>query len=230
MLSGLSAIVIALGPWYYIEYAFYFILIAAAFDLFDGIVARLLKAQSAFGKEFDSLCDVVSFGVAPAIITIRTIQQYSEPCNDLWCQQTLLFIAPMIFALAAGIRLAWFNTDERQTKSFLGLPSPAAGMALACTSLFWAELYGEEKVLVILTFASFIFAVLMLLPIPLLSLKLNDKKSITLAIVLLLVAVPMFIFLQLAAIAPLIVVYLLASPIIGYFAKMFSKSDDTNLS
>lgn len=231
MLSGLSAIVIALGPWYYIEYAFYFILIAAAFDLFDGMVARLLKAHSVFGKEFDSLCDVVSFGVAPAIITIRTIQQYSEPCNDLWCQQTLFFIAPMIFALAAGIRLAWFNTDERQSKSFLGLPSPAAGMALACTSLFWAEFYGEEKVLIILTFASVIFAALMLLPIPLLSLKLHDKKSITLAIILLLVAVPMFIFLQLAAIAPLIIVYILASLLIGYFGKIFSKpGDEINLS
>ena len=230
MLAGLCAIVITLGPWYYIEYAFYCILIAAAFDLFDGMVARLLKAQSAFGKEFDSLCDVVSFGVAPAVITMRTIQQYSESCNNLFCQQTFLLAAPAIFALAAGIRLAWFNTDERQTKSFLGLPSPAAGMALACTSLFWAEFGGVENVTMLLAASSFLFAALMLIPVPLLSLKLHDKKSITLAIVLVLFAVPMFMLLQLAAIAPLIVVYIVASPLIGYFAKLFSKSGNQPLS
>ena len=66
MLAGLFAITIALGPWYYMDYAFYCIMIAASFDLFDGLIARLLK-QSAFGKEFDSICDVVSFGVAPAV-------------------------------------------------------------------------------------------------------------------------------------------------------------------
>ena len=226
MLAGLCAIVISLGQWYYIEYAFYCILIAATFDLFDGMVARMLKAQSAFGKEFDSLCDVVSFGVTPAVITMRTIQQYSETCNGLFCQQTLLMTAPAIFALAAGIRLAWFNTDDRQTKNFLGLPSPAAGMALACIALYWAEFSGVENATILLVVASIIFAAFMLIPLPLISLKLHDKKSITVAIVLLLFAIPLFLFLQLAAIAPLIVVYILVSPLIDYFSKLFSKSSD----
>ncbi len=228
MLAGLCAIVATLGSWYYIEYALYCILIAAAFDLMDGMVARMLNAQSSFGKEFDSLCDVVSFGVAPAVVTIRTMQQYSEPCNDLFCNQTMFFAFPLLFALAAAIRLAWFNTDERQTKSFLGLPSPAAGMALACISLYWAELYGIDNAIILLSIASFTFAALMLIPFPLLSLKLHDQKSIALGIILLMIAVPLFIFLDLAAIAPLIIDYIFISPLIGYIAKIFAKYNSTN--
>ena len=103
-------------------------------------------------------------------------------------------------------------------------------MALACTSLYWAELIGVENAPMLMVIISLLFAALMLIPFPLLSLKLHDKKSITLAIVLVLLAVPMFFLLQLAAIAPLIVVYIFASPLIGYFAKLFSKPGDQTLS
>jgi len=228
MLSGLCALLITLGPWYYIESAFYCILLAAAFDLFDGMVARMLKVQSDFGKEFDSLSDVVSFGVAPAMITIRTLQQYMTPCDELFCGNTLFFIAPLLFALAVGIRLAHFNTDNKQAKNFLGLPSPAAGLMVACTSLFWAEFYGAENVVLILSATSLAAAALMLIPFPLLSLKFHETRNVTMAIVLLLLAVPSFLLLRWAAFTLLIISYIIASPLISYFGKLFSKTDETN--
>ncbi|MPM64288.1 hypothetical protein SDC9_111174 [bioreactor metagenome] len=228
MLSGLCALVITLGPWYYIETAFYCILLAAAFDLFDGMVARILKVQSDFGKEFDSLCDVVSFGVAPAMITIRTLQQYMSSVNDLFGGNLVYFIAPLLFALAAGIRLAHFNTDTKQTKNFRGLPSPAAGLLLACTSLYWAEFYGSENVVLILSGTSLLAAALMLIPFPLLSLKLHNASNVTMAIVLLLLAVPSFLLLRFAAFTLLIISYIIASPLITYFGKLFSKTGESN--
>jgi len=230
MIFGLVAIMISLRPWYYIEYAYYCILLAAVCDMFDGLIARMLRVQSEFGKQFDSHCDMVSFGVAPAIIASRTVQMYSSPCTDSLCPSLMVYAAPAIFALAVGIRLAIFNNDTRQTKDFRGLPSPAAGLFLACTSLFWVELFGAENVILVIVVASLAFAALMLIPFPLQSLKFHNSESKILAVVLLLLAVPMFIFLGWAAIAPVIISYLVASPLIRYFAKLFSEPAENNLS
>jgi CDP-diacylglycerol--serine O-phosphatidyltransferase len=203
------------------DYAFYCIMIAASFDLFDGLIARLLKAQSAFGKEFDSICDVVSFGVAPAVISIRVIEQYIVIGNHIFGLVNVYYLAPILFALVAGIRLAWFNTDEKQTNSFRGLPSPAAGMALACIALYWAELFEIQNVVSIVSIASLVFASLMLIPIPLLSLKLKDKNSLLLAIALLLVAIPLIIFFQFSSIVLIVLAYILFSLLIRFLHRMF---------
>ena len=95
--------------------ALLFIVIGAAFDFFDGMVARLLHVSSPIGKELDSLADDITFGFAPSAI----VYEYLRPETEL-----LPFIV-FIMAAFSALRLAKFNLDERQALGFIGLPTPA---------------------------------------------------------------------------------------------------------
>lgn len=110
-------------------YGSYFILLAALFDVFDGLAARALKAESPIGKDLDSLADVVSFGVAPAMIIYQLIWMacMQEP-KAMDAQPALLFMA-FILPAAAAYRLARFNQNSKaQSQYFSGMPTPAAGI------------------------------------------------------------------------------------------------------
>ncbi len=120
--SGITAIRFAIdGKW---EIAVTFIICAGILDMLDGRAARLLGADSRFGAQLDSLADLVSFGVAPAIIMYRwSLEEMGH----------LGWIAALIFCACGAIRLARFNVesvrDEGATKGnpyFTGLPTPAA--------------------------------------------------------------------------------------------------------
>lgn len=104
------------------EWAWIFIGIAAVADFLDGFMARLLHAYSNLGKELDSLCDLVSFGVAPAFIMFSCLAETGAPSWTLW------FV--IIIPVCGALRLARFNIDTRQTSSFIGLPIPA-------NAIFW---------------------------------------------------------------------------------------------
>lgn len=104
------------------------IFIAAVFDFFDGFAARLLKAYSPLGAQLDSLCDVVSFGVAPSFIMYYYLNQV------VTMEVGGINVAPFaafFLAVFAALRLAKFNIDDRQTTSFIGLPTPAMGIFVA---------------------------------------------------------------------------------------------------
>ncbi len=107
------------------EQALAFMLAAALFDFCDGLAARLLKAYSPIGKELDSLADMVSFGLLPALLLMACMQAHGVPAAP---SCVALFIAVM-----SAIRLAKFNVDERQGTDFLGVPTPTC--ALVCASL-----------------------------------------------------------------------------------------------
>jgi len=98
-----------------------FVLAGAFFDLLDGLMARALKITSGIGKQLDSLSDMVTFGVVPGLIANQLISGYGFG-----------FVAILIPVFSA-IRLAKFNIDSRQSKNFIGLPTPA-------NALFWASL------------------------------------------------------------------------------------------
>lgn len=112
--------------------ALLWIIVGAVFDFFDGMSARLLGVSSPIGKELDSLADDVTFGVAPAAIVFSElyVMQYPSFLQPLCCY--IPFLAFLIAAFS-GLRLAKFNLDERQTTSFIGLPTPA-------NALFWGSL------------------------------------------------------------------------------------------
>ena len=137
LISGCIAIVFALSANY--TMALTFIVVGAVFDFFDGMSARLLGVSSPIGKELDSLADVVTFGVAPSSMIYTLLLTLSK---SGW-NETLAFVIPYVaFVMAAfsALRLAKFNLDERQTTSFIGLPTPA-------NALFWGALIvGNENV------------------------------------------------------------------------------------
>ena len=110
------------------------IFVAAIFDFFDGFAARLLKAYSPLGAQLDSLSDVVSFGVAPAFIIYHYLNNAVETSSILNFEIAGFNIVPMaafFLAVFAELRLAKFNIDDRQTTSFIGLPTPAMGLFVA---------------------------------------------------------------------------------------------------
>ena len=130
LISGCIATFFAFSGRY--ELAFLFIVIGAVFDFFDGMSARLLGVSSPIGKELDSLADDVTFGVAPSAMVFNLLStlEYPAVMEPLRC--VLPFVAFLMAAFSA-LRLAKFNLDERQTTSFIGLPTPA-------NALFWASL------------------------------------------------------------------------------------------
>lgn len=99
------------------EIAFIFMGLAVLFDFCDGLSARLLHAYSNLGKELDSLSDLISFGLAPAMLCFNMIRHFSGDTPVAW----LAFL----IVVSGAIRLAKFNIDDRQTSSFIGLPIPA---------------------------------------------------------------------------------------------------------
>lgn len=104
------------------QWAFIFMAMGAVADFLDGFAARLLKAYSDIGKELDSLSDLVTFGVAPALTLFFLLQDIGQ---DHWLCWTTLLIP-----VCAAFRLARFNLDTRQTVNFIGMPVPA-------NAIFW---------------------------------------------------------------------------------------------
>jgi CDP-diacylglycerol--serine O-phosphatidyltransferase len=107
------------------------IIIAAVIDFLDGFVARLLKASSELGKQLDSLSDVVSFGVAPAVILYQLLRlSFARGENGL--EVSILWLLPaLVLACAGAYRLAKFNIATDQQYSFKGVPIPAVGLLVA---------------------------------------------------------------------------------------------------
>ncbi len=126
LFAGFYAVVQAMGGNY--EQSAVAIFIAMVMDGLDGRVARLTHTQSAFGAEYDSLSDMVSFGVAPALVLYVWAL---KPMGKLG------WIAAFVYCAGAALRLARFNTklDESDKRYFQGLPSPAAAALLA--GLVW---------------------------------------------------------------------------------------------
>lgn len=127
LLSGCFATIFALQGNF--TTAFLCIIAGAVCDFCDGLAARALKAYSPMGKELDSLADMVTFGVAPAMIMYR-----------FQAEANFLVYLPLLIAVFSGLRLAKFNIDTRQSENFIGLATPSC--ALICGSLIYAsEIY-----------------------------------------------------------------------------------------
>lgn len=133
------------GDYHQIKVALGFILLACIFDLFDGRVARMGGVESPFGREFDSLADLISFGVAPAFLVHRVVlRDVFHPHQELgW------FIAS-IYLICGAFRLARFNCLAIQAgsgggKEFLGFPIPSAAGLVASLTLLIISFNEKEK-------------------------------------------------------------------------------------
>ena len=136
LFAGFYAIVQAVGGRF--EQAAIAIFVALVLDGLDGRVARLTHTQSAFGAELDSLSDMVSFGVAPALVVyVWALKDFAAmntvPLLGPWLSTKLGWIAAFVYCACAALRLARFNTniDVVDKRFFQGLPSPAAAVLVA---------------------------------------------------------------------------------------------------
>jgi CDP-diacylglycerol--serine O-phosphatidyltransferase len=141
LFSGFYAIVQAMGARY--EQAAVAIFVALVLDGMDGRIARWTRTQSAFGAELDSLSDMVSFGVAPALVVYQWALADFAAMKSVavlgpWLSARLGWIAAFVYCACAALRLARFNTniDVVDKRFFQGLPSPAAACLIA--GLVWA--------------------------------------------------------------------------------------------
>ena len=150
-----------------LDLAFYLMILAAVFDFLDGFSARMLKAYSPMGKELDSLADLISFGLLPALMIHRRLVEGGM--TGFW------IYVPVIICIFSALRLAKFNVDDRQSENFLGLPTPAC--AMWCGSLIYAAdrgvmtvagLLSERYIMII---APVVLAILLVSEIPMFSMK-----------------------------------------------------------
>ena len=112
------------------------IFLAMVFDALDGYVARLARTTSDFGAQLDSLCDVVSFGVAPGFLLVKMCPTFTYSHDKMW-------VIAAAFAACAALRLARFNVeigDDDDHLHFSGLPSPAAAASIAGFAIMFYEL------------------------------------------------------------------------------------------
>ena len=237
LLAGLIAVMLAVSDR--LVEAAIFVLIGIFFDFFDGYTARLLKVQSEFGIQLDSLADVVTSGVVPGIVMFQLFMRsiHKEWMEGLSCEignwmtieetammtwmginfHLMPFIG-LLLTLAAAYRLAKFNIDERQTDSFIGLPTPA--MTLFIISLPVILRYSEIEYLnnlltnqYFLIITTVVLSILMNLGIPLFSLKFKNfsfRKN-NIEVIFIIVSVVLLLLLKFVAIPMIIILYVLLS-------------------
>ncbi len=195
------------------EMALLFIILGAVFDFFDGMSARLLHVSSAIGKELDSLADDITFGLAPSAIVFSLFHEVHTPAFLEPIAGILPYTAFLISVFSA-LRLAKFNIDERQTSSFIGMPTPA-------NALFWGSLVlGSHSFLITEQFNALyllilviIMSLLLVAEIPMFSLKFKDLSwgHNKISYIFLLVSIPLLIIFQLSGPAAVIVWYIILS-------------------
>ena len=171
----------------YFALAGYFIFLGMIADVLDGHLARISNSTSSFGAQLDSLCDVITFGVAPAFLMLKLVQAHLHYFQFVNNQTTALsgrvvFLVAVLYVTCAIIRLARFNVetgDEDAHLSFAGLPSPPAAGTIVSLVIFqqdllpkitkWpAELINASGYAAVwaLPFITFLAAILMVTRIP----------------------------------------------------------------
>ncbi|WP_432410008.1 CDP-alcohol phosphatidyltransferase family protein [Rasiella sp. SM2506] len=209
--------------------ASYFVFTGIFFDFFDGLAARMLNAHSDVGLQLDSLADMVTSGVAPAVVMVQLLSESilgapisitdnfsSEGWNAGW-NQYVPFIG-LLIAVGSAYRLAKFNVDTRQTTSFIGLPTPANTLLILSLPLILAFQPSALTETIILNpwfliGITLLGCILMNAELPLFALKFKtwDVSSNVLRYVFLLICLIAIVLLQFIAIPVILLVYVLMS-------------------
>ena len=205
LLCGLIAIVFFLNGL--INFGCLFIIFASFFDFLDGYFARKLNISSDFGKQADNLSDMISFGVAPAIllfdITKGILKNNLDYTNEIQIVLTSSFV--FIYSVAALIRLSLFNN---QSTHFNGIPSPVA--ALTVILLPFVEF---EINLIIISCYVFILSFLMIMNLQIISIKKINKNTFYFLSILLVLSIFLIVFFKFTAVPLILASYILLSTI-----------------
>jgi CDP-diacylglycerol--serine O-phosphatidyltransferase len=227
---GTVAIVLSLeGHW---QWAVYLMLGASVFDFLDGFAARMLKAYTAIGRQLDSLADMITFGVLPAVfiyILFRNLflNQPADSPGFYYHLQWVVLLSVLLVPVLSAIRLARFNTEMDQGAFFYGLPTPAH--ALFWTGIFWqimdnGTLFGSPMNLFFMWTIMLIMAFYMILPVPMYSLKFEHfrLRGNLIRYILLLFALVILIITGWGGLSLVILVYILLSLLNLLLAKRVS--------
>ena len=205
LLCGLIAIVFFSNGL--VNFGCLFIIFASFFDFLDGYFARKLNISSDFGKQADSLSDMISFGVAPAIllfdITKGILKNNLDYTNEINIVLTSSFV--FIYSVAALIRLSLFNN---QSTHFNGIPSPVA--ALTVILLPFVEF---EINLIIISCYVFILSFLMIMNLQIISIKKINKNTFYFLSILLVLSIFLIVFFKFTAVPLILASYILLSTI-----------------
>lgn len=210
----------------HVWWASVFIFMAAIVDVLDGAVARFFNATSELGKQLDSLSDVVSFGVAPSMIMYQFMRMALMTQSNGMDMDIAYAFPAFILACAAAYRLAKFNVNKEEIAHFRGVPTPMVGLLVASMPLiYWyAPLPAVHEWLHKLWFLHsmvIVLSILMLMNVPMMSLKLKSWKpsSNIHLIILILIALGAFITISWLAVPVIFVSYIILSLI---FKNKFS--------
>ena len=185
--------------------------LALIFDFFDGFLARLLKVSSPIGKDLDSLADMVTFGLLPAIIVYQMLMDSIPDLMGIWKAYPAFLIA-----IFSAIRLARFNNDPRQSDSFIGVPTPANAMLIASLPII-VHMREDLKPFIIntnnLLILTLVMSYLLVMEMPLLALKFKSFgwKGNEFRFVFLAISAIMLFFLNILAVPVIIIFYILIS-------------------
>ena len=188
------------------------IFLGAFLDFFDGLAARLLKISGEFGKQLDSMADMVTFGVAPGFILFDLMGGKVPTSFESLYPASLALLIPIFSAY----RLANFNIDSRQTDSFIGLPTPALAIFIAAIPHIDFNRFPMFTDMQLLTVLAVIMPILLVVEMPLFSLKFSKNESILsrvniFRISLILAALVLFLLFEFAAIPFIVILYLILS-------------------
>lgn len=190
-----------------------FIFVGNFLDFFDGFFARLLKVEDKFGLQLDSMADLITSGLAPAIILFHLIKNQSQiQYPDM---VPLAFLA-LIIPVFSAIRLSNFNIDLSQKNSFIGLPTPMLAIFIAAIPLINLQLFPIYSNIIFLCGISIVLSFFLVSKINLFSLKVNLKKiSIDklniLRVILLSSSIILFLLFNFAAIPFIVILYITLS-------------------
>ncbi len=208
----------------YYQQATYLIFLACIFDLLDGRVARMCKCDGPFGREFDSIADVVSFGIAPAMLLARAVL-FDLPGNYIgWGIAVLYF-------LCAALRLARFNCmaaapkKPNQSMDFVGLPVPMAAGAVVSTMYLVIDVTSHRDLVIPLPLQIMMAVIMAVVSLLMMSRVIYpsfkhvnfEKRGTITAILLAIVAVGLFITLPWIAPAVIFLAYLLYGLVVRPF-------------
>lgn len=200
------------------KFALLLVILAAVFDFFDGFVARLLNQCSPIGGELDSLADMVSFGLAPALVMMTMFESSTKMIDSAEWAMWGRYIPLAIVAFSA-LRLAKFNIDDTQSCEFEGLPTPACAIFCVGLGLLYAEGYqicGET-----VAASSLVLSLLLVAPIRMFALKFKGAawQGNEVRYGFIIVSLALLVALQLHAIPLIILLYTVLSTILHIFCR-----------
>jgi CDP-diacylglycerol--serine O-phosphatidyltransferase len=193
------------GSTTYFAMSGYMILVAMIADMLDGRLARRVQSTSSFGGQLDSLCDIISFGVAPAFLMLNVLEHgiASIGLADERFLQRFIWLSAAAYISCAAIRLARFNVeneeDESAHMSFMGLPTPAAAGVIVSLIIFHQETLPTFAIICILPVLALCISILMVSRIRyphILNQYLRGKKPFAYLIRMLLLLLALIFFVQ----------------------------------